>query len=127
MPADQQPIEMTPSPRPPKVILMVGPEGKVVQAVILEADTYVDYEQVQEFADLIENDATVLALPHWWDHEFRTVPNEDQATKALRTLVALKDGPRDDTYELAKDDAWEAARTALFGEFYKSVVVKTDG
>jgi hypothetical protein len=32
---------------------------------------------------------------------------------ALRDLVALKDGPRDDAYRDLKDGAWRAARAAL--------------
>lgn len=37
----------------------------------------------------------------------------DAARAALAVLVALKDGPRDDTYEAAKEAAWQAARDAL--------------
>ena len=33
--------------------------------------------------------------------------------EALRALLWLKDGPRDDAYRAAKDQAWEEARAAL--------------
>lgn len=35
------------------------------------------------------------------------------AEDALRELVRLKDGPRDDAYRAAKDAAWDAARATL--------------
>jgi hypothetical protein len=35
------------------------------------------------------------------------------AVGALRQLVRLKDGPRDDAYRAAKDAAWDAARDVL--------------
>jgi hypothetical protein len=37
----------------------------------------------------------------------------DRLRTALTELVRLKDGPRDDAYRAAKDDAWQAAREAL--------------
>jgi hypothetical protein len=37
----------------------------------------------------------------------------DAATEALRMLVQLKDGPRDDLYRAVKDDAWAEARRVL--------------
>lgn len=37
----------------------------------------------------------------------------DRFSEALRELVRLKDGPRDDAYRAAKDAAWDAARVAL--------------
>lgn len=37
------------------------------------------------------------------------------ARAALRKLVELKDGPRNDNYEREKPIAWEAARAALAG------------
>jgi hypothetical protein len=45
----------------------------------------------------------------------RIVPASDHqgAAEALRELVRLKDGPRDDAYRAAKDAAWDQARTAL--------------
>ena len=36
--------------------------------------------------------------------------------EALEKLVALKDGPRDDTYRAEKDATWQAARDALAAE-----------
>lgn len=38
------------------------------------------------------------------------------AVEALRELVRLKDGPRDDAYRAAKDAAWQAARDVLTGQ-----------
>jgi hypothetical protein len=35
------------------------------------------------------------------------------AVEALRELVRLKDGPRDDAYRAAKDAAWDMARDVL--------------
>ena len=46
-------------------------------------------------------------------------PREDEsqaineAVEALRFLVELKDGPRDEAYRAAKPGAWEAARVAV--------------
>jgi hypothetical protein len=48
-----------------------------------------------------------------WD---RVSEAEDQlrgAVEALRELVRLKDGPRDDAYRAAKDAAWDMARDVL--------------
>ena len=37
----------------------------------------------------------------------------DEAVRLLRTLVELKDGPRDATYEQEKPKAWAASRAFL--------------
>jgi len=42
-----------------------------------------------------------------------TVTRVDVLEGALRELVALKDGPRDEDYYRRKEAAWEAARAAL--------------
>lgn len=37
----------------------------------------------------------------------------DRYRAALEDLVRLKDGPRDEAYRVAKEQAWERARLAL--------------
>lgn len=46
---------------------------------------------------------------------------------ALRELVRLKDGPRDDAYRATKDAAWDAARAALPRKLAKMDTEPTTG
>lgn len=41
--------------------------------------------------------------------------DDNEALNALRELVRLKDGPRDEAYEEAKPAAWKRAREVVYG------------
>jgi hypothetical protein len=60
------------------------------------------------------------SMPEWakplidaWHERADLRERAEQAEEALRELVRLKDGPRDEAYERDKPKAWDAARAAL--------------
>lgn len=62
----------------------------------------------------MSDDPLIQVGPGRDDYETDILRGErDGAVGALRVLVALKDGPRDDHYRRAKDAAWENARNVL--------------
>ena len=58
-------------------------------------------------------EAGVRPLKHYIDAVNRLEDKLSRVTHALKTLVELKDGPRDDLYRKSKDNAWENAREVL--------------
>jgi hypothetical protein len=64
----------------------------------------------EECERLDESGQQVITL---WADKRKLRTERDAAVEALRMLVQLKDGPRDDLYRALKDDAWGAARAAL--------------
>lgn len=56
------------------------------------------YSDPKEFEPLVEELREVVG----WE--------QDAAAAALRNLVRLKDGPRDDAYRFFKEPAWQRAR-----------------
>jgi hypothetical protein len=48
-----------------------------------------------------------------WAKAIAALPAGVRIVEAARLLVKLKDGPRDDLYEVLKPDAWQEAREAL--------------
>ena len=121
-------LESTTQP-PDEVTLIVGPQGKVTQMIFHDI-AQTSLEDIAAFAEAIAEDDQnqVLVLDDFMAkvRDIVVVPNEGEATKALRTLVALKDGPRDDHYEQAKSQAWERAREVLYGpSTYRDLAVVT--
>lgn len=73
------------------------------------------WEQVQEARHSLGRQLRT-AKAEAADEERRLVSERDTLKDALRNLVDLKDGPRDEHYEVAKPMAWDMARMLVGSE-----------
>lgn len=96
------------------------PRGDVTERQISAADGAVDWTEMHErygpastWSPLLRRHLAVTMLRA--AGLVATPAQQDDATAALRELVRLKDGPRDDSYRAAKDAAWKRARRVLRG------------
>lgn len=75
--------------------------------------SYLGRSHADHVASALAAAGALQAVPAARDESVRLHAEHDALRSALALLVRLKDGPRDDTYEVAKPLAWQAAREVL--------------
>lgn len=98
---------------PQQLVAVLAP---IALAMLEETDAPNYVEQTVHHPDTHERVVIIVQKPNGkTPHELRTEADAkaEEARAALRDLVALKDGPRDDHYRAAKEAAWDRARAAL--------------